>query len=173
MIRRYKRANRLGIFTIYLFLLFLASGATPPRLTVYTFLSTECPISQRYVRTLVDLHQHFAPSNIQFVAIFPLPSDSPQVIKRFRADYKLSFSGHPDADAQLARHFRIRVTPEVVVMQADGRIVYQGAIDDWYVGLGKNRAEPSRRYLHDALDALAMGQAVAHARTDAVGCLVE
>ena len=173
MMRRYKRENRIGIFTIYLFVLFMASGATPPRLTVYTFLNTECPISQRYVRTLVALQQQYAPSNIQFVAMFPLRSDSPQIIKRFRADYKLSFSGHPDAEAQLARHFGVRVTPEVVVMQADGRVVYQGAIDDWYVGLGKNRPEPSQRYLHDALGALAVGQAVVHARTDAVGCLVE
>lgn len=156
-----------------LFLLFLASGATPPRLTVYTFLNTECPISQRYVRTLVDLHQRFAPSNIQFVAMFPFRSDSPKVIKRFQTDYKLSFSGHPDADAQLARRFNVRVTPEVVVMQDDGRIVYQGAIDDWYVGLKQNRPEPSQRYLRDALDALATGQTVARARTGAVGCLVD
>lgn len=170
---RNKRKNSLRFFTIYLFLLLVVGGATPPRLTVYTFLSTECPISQRYIRTLADLHQHFAASNVQFVALFPLRSDSPQIIKRFRTDYKLSFSGHPDEDAHLAHHFGVRVTPEVVVMQADGRVVYQGAIDDWYVGLGKNRSEPSRRYLRDALDALVMGQPVAHARTDAVGCLVE
>ena len=171
--RRHKRKHKLGIFTMSLFLLFLAIGATPPRLTVYTFLNTECPISQRYVRTLTDLQQRFAPSNIQFVAMFPLRSDSPKVIKRFQTDYKLSFSGHPDADAQLARHFKVRVTPEVVVMQADGHVVYQGAIDDWYVGLGKNRPEPSQRYLRDALDALAVGQSVTRTRTDAVGCLVE
>lgn len=68
---------------------------------------------------------------------------------------------------------RVLVTPEVVVMQSDGTIRYQGAIDNWYVALGKHRPEATHHYLQDALDTLLAGRDVAQPRTNAVGCLVE
>lgn len=143
------------------------------KLTVHVFLSTECPISQQYVRQLTDLQRQYGPSGIRFVAWFPLRTDSPTTIRRFRAEYGLSFGGKPDLSARLARQLRVRVTPEVVLMQTNGRIRYQGAIDDWYVALGKHRPEAKQRYLRDALDAVLAGKDVAIMKTEAVGCLVE
>ena len=145
----------------------------PPGVTVHVFLSTECPISQQYVRQLSDLQRHYEPLSVRFVAWFPLRTDSPRVIRRFQTEYSLPFAGKPDAGARLARQLRVRVTPEVVVMQPDGRVRYQGAIDDWYVALGKHRPEATRQYLRDALNAILAGKEVAMVRTDAVGCLVE
>ena len=159
---------------VVLLLLASISRAIPqPRPRVYVFLSTECPVSQQYTRQLTTLQQHYAPVGIQFIAWFPLRTDSPRAIRRFQKEYKLSFAGKPDSGARLARQLRIRVTPEVVVMQADGRVRYQGAIDDWYAALGKHRAEATQHYLRDALDALLAGKDVAITTTDAVGCLVE
>lgn len=144
-----------------------------PRLTVHVFLNTECPISQQYVRVLTDLQRHYEPQGVQFVAWFPLRTDSPPVIRRFRTEYALSFTGKPDPGARLARQLRVRVTPEVVVMQPSGRIRYRGAIDDWYFALGKHRPEADQHYLRAALDALVAGKDVALPGTNAVGCLVE
>lgn len=144
-----------------------------PRLTVHVFLSTECPISQQYVRVLTKLQRYYSPLGIQFVAWFPLRTDSPRTIRRFQTEYALSFVGKPDPNAQLARQLRVQITPEVVVIQPNGKIRYQGAIDDWYVTLGKHRPEAAQHYLRDALDALVAGEDVVVARTNAVGCLVE
>lgn len=145
----------------------------PPKLTVYTFLNTECPISQQYTRQLTTLYEQFKQRGVRFVAIFPLRTDSPAVIQRFRTEFNLPFPGQPDAGAQLARRLGARVTPEVVVTQGDGQIRYQGAIDDWYVDLGKHRSKSSHNYLSDALDALLGNQLVVQSRTEAVGCLIE
>ncbi|WP_162387941.1 redoxin domain-containing protein [Spirosoma endbachense] len=163
---------------LLLLLVLLASWQKPNHssssgITVYAFLNTECPISQQYVRRLADLHQEFGKSGVRFIALFPLRTDSPVVIERFRTEYKLPFAGLPDKKARLARQFRARVTPEVVVMQSDGRVVYQGAIDDWYVDLGKHRPQAAHAYLHNALDALLNGRPVTEAHTEAVGCLIE
>jgi len=54
----------------------LLSGAIsrpvrPPGATVHVFLSTECPVSQQYVRQLSDLQRHYSPLGIRFVAWFP------------------------------------------------------------------------------------------------------
>jgi len=165
--------------TVFLFtILALTSGAIPrlapsPGLTVHVFLSTECPISQQYVRKLTDLYRRYEPLGIRFVAWFPLRTDSRRTIRQFQKEYMLSFTGKPDPDARLAHQLRVRVTPEVVVMQANGQIGYQGAIDDWYVALGKHQPEAKQHYLRAALDAVLAGQPVAIAKTNAVGCLVE
>ncbi|WP_338874870.1 redoxin domain-containing protein [Spirosoma sp. SC4-14] len=148
-------------------------SAARKTLTVYVFLNTECPISQQYVVRLAEVYQHFSHSDVRFIAVFPLRTDTPAAIQRFRVEYKLPFAGKPDINTQLARHFRVRVTPEVVVMQSDGKVSYQGAIDNWYVDLGKHRPQATQYYLKDALTALLAGKSVVQPRTDAVGCLIE
>ncbi|GAB3023484.1 redoxin domain-containing protein [Spirosoma pulveris] len=168
IIGQFKRLTGIGL----VLLLFIQSKPTPPKLTVYAFLSTECPISQQYVRTLDKLYQRFTPSGVQFVAMFPLVTDSPQRIRQFRSEYGLPFAGRADTGARLARQFRVRTTPEVVVMQANGTVRYQGAIDDWYISLGKHRPDVTNAYLQQALDALLANQAVVTARTEAIGCLL-
>ena len=154
----------------------LLSFTRPPRspaLTVYVFLNTECPVSQQYTRRLGDIYRQYAPSNVRFVALFPFRTDSPALIQQFRATYALPFTGQPDEQARLSRRFGVKVTPEVVVVQSGGQVRYRGAIDDWYVALGKHRPEATDHYLRNALDALLAGNMVAVPVTEAVGCLVE
>lgn len=145
----------------------------PPGVTVHVFLSTECPISQQYVRQLTHLQQQYGPLGVRFIAWFPLRTDSPRTIRQFQTEYALSLAGKPDSGARLARQLRVRVTPEVAVLQADGRVRYQGAIDNWYVTLGRHRTGATQHYLRDALNALLAGKEVPVPETDAVGCLVE
>lgn len=151
------------------------SAGKPPAInyTVYVFLNTECPISQQYSPSLTALHKQFGHSGIRFIAVIPLRTDSPAVIRTFQKTYILPFATLPDANARLAHQFRALVTPEVVVVQADGRVRYQGAIDDWYVALGKHRPQPRQHYLRDALNSLLAGHDVLTPRTEAVGCLIE
>lgn len=104
---------------------------------------------------------------------FPLRTDSRYAIRQFRATYGLPFSGQPDPAARLAHRLQVRVTPEVVVMQADGQVRYRGAIDDWYVALGKHRPEATQHYLRDALDALVAERPIDPTHMEAVGCMVE
>lgn len=142
------------------------------RPTVYVFLSTECPISQQYARRLSDIHHQYA-ADVRFVALFPLRTDTANRIQQFRQEYGLSFRGQPDRAARVAHRLGARVTPEAVVVDAGGRVHYRGAIDDWYVALGKHRPSPTQHYLRDALDALLTDRAVLVPNTEAVGCLIE
>lgn len=139
---------------------------------VYVFLSTECPISQQYARRVSALHRQYA-TEVRFVALFPSKTDSPRLIRQFRNDYGLTIGGKPDLNAAMARQLRAQVTPEVVLLDGSGRTRYQGAIDDWYVALGKHRSAATQHYLRDALDALLAGKDAPVRQTQAVGCLIE
>jgi len=143
------------------------------KVQVSVFLSTECPISQRYIPRLRELYQEFSGKNISFAAYFPLSTDDYRALGRFWRDYPLPFPTKPDPNQQIARRFRASITPEVVVQDVSGTVVYQGAIDDWFVALGKHRPEPTQHYLRNALSALLNNQPVVPARTEAVGCFIE
>lgn len=147
----------------------VSRGQTP---VVYVFLSTECPISQQYARRLSALHRQYA-TEVRIVALFPLKTDSPRLIRQFRNDYGLTIEGKPDLNAAMARQLRAHVTPEVVVLDSSGHTRYRGAIDDWYVALGKHRSAATQYYLRDALDALLAGKDTPIRQTQAVGCLIE
>ncbi|WP_345265968.1 redoxin domain-containing protein [Nibrella viscosa] len=140
--------------------------------TVIVFLDTECPISQKYTRRLAALHKRYAPAGIQFLSIYPSPTDNPKTIRRFHQVYNLPFTGRPDPRHYLVKQYKAHVTPEAVVVNQAGIVMYQGAIDDWFVDLGKYRREPTRHYLQEALDAVLTGQPILTASTKAVGCLI-
>jgi len=77
-----------------------------------------------------------------------------------------------DPDGVVGRLYDARATPNMVVIDRSGRVVYMGAIDD----------KPSTRladvkmahnYVVAALDAIAAGQPVAVASTRAYGCSIK
>lgn len=89
-------SNRLTWLTVLSWFISLPTTAQLARpLTVYAFLSTECPISQQYVRQLTKLQRQDGPLGIRFMAWFPLRTDSPRMIRRFQTEYALSLAGSP------------------------------------------------------------------------------
>ena len=77
-----------------------------------------------------------------------------------------------DADGAVGRAYGASNTPHIFVIGPDGRIAYQGAIDD------KRSADPAtlkgaRNYLVESLDALLAGKSVPVAETQAYGCSVK
>jgi thiol-disulfide isomerase/thioredoxin len=166
---------------LFLFLGVISSGlsttdwqfAVPINARVTIFLSTECPISQRYAPRLTELHREFAAQGVSFAAYFPLRTDDYRALTRFRREYPLPFPIKPDSRQVAARRFQAKITPEVVVQDAQGTVVYQGAIDDWFVSLGKHRPEVTQHYLRDALRLVLAGRVVVPPKTEAIGCFIE
>ncbi len=74
-----------------------------------------------------------------------------------------------DADSGVARAFGATRTPEVLLFDAAGKLVYHGAIDDNH----KDAAAAKEHYLKDALDALVAGKEITVKTTKAVGCSIK
>lgn len=77
-----------------------------------------------------------------------------------------------DKEQKLARHFGAKITPEAVLMTPDGKVAYQGRINDLYLGPTKRQRQATTKDLRDALDAVLAGKPVAVARTEAMGCKI-
>lgn len=146
---------------------------SPPNITVYVFLNTECPISQQYTRRLAELERSYTPRGITFRAVYPLPTDTPAVIAAFRQTYKFPMLSQPDPEKKTAHRLNAQITPEVVVVNEKGQVYYQGAIDNWYYSLGRHRPQPTQHYLRDALEAILANQPIVTSKTEAIGCLID
>lgn len=118
------------------------------------------------------MHEEYADQGVKFQGVYTSPVIRKREIKNFHEKYKIPFPGEIDKGYSLANRWDTTVTPEVVMTSPIGQILYQGAIDNWYYALGKNRPEPTEHYLKDALDAFLAGKTIEKKRTEAVGCLI-
>jgi hypothetical protein len=161
---------------LFVLLIFQLLGFAPPapRATVYVFLADTCPISQAATLPLRELHGRYAARGVRFVGVFPAAETTPAELADFAKTYQVPFALQADPHHQLTRRLKARITPEAVVVAADGRtVLYQGRLDDSYAALGRRRTVVAHHELADALAAVAARRPVAVPRTEAVGCFIE
>ncbi len=140
---------------------------------VFLFMSTDCPISNRYAPEVRRLAARFGPEGVMFRLIYPNPGDRPDAIRDHMADfgYAGAMQAFHDPEQALATFSGVTITPEAAVY-AGGRLVYRGRIDDRYVDLGRERPSATVHDLADALTAVLSGNPVSHPVTPAVGCFI-
>jgi len=140
--------------------------------TVFIFVATDCPISNRYAPEVRRIHAEFTPRRAAFWLVYPDRDTTAAAIQKHLKDYGYSIDALRDPEHSLVKLAGAKVTPEAVVFDRDGRRVYRGRIDDLYVDLGKERSGPTRRDLQEALSALLAGKPVPAATTRAIGCYI-
>jgi hypothetical protein len=142
------------------------------RATVFLFLSTECPISNRYAPELRRLHDRFASQGVVFWMVYPNPAESAASIQDHMSAFAYPGRALRDPHHEAVRLTQAKVTPEAAVFDGQGGLVYRGRIDDRYVDVGLDRPAPTRRDLENALNAVLSGKPVADPVTRAVGCFL-
>lgn len=142
------------------------------RATVVLFVSTDCPISNRYAPEVARLHERFAPRGVRFWLVYPNPAEGSAVIREHLRAYSYPMPALRDPQHHLVRAVGATVTPEAVVVDAARRLRYRGRIDDRYPALGIDRLVPTRRDLAEAIQAVLESRPVPTPITRAVGCLL-
>jgi hypothetical protein len=140
--------------------------------TVLLFVSTDCPISNRYAPDVRRLHDRYAKDGVVFRLIYPNPADAVDDIR----DHLKSFS-YPGTALRDLHHDAVKqagatITPEAAVYDGRGRLTYRGRIDDRYSAVGIERATATKHDLQDAIAATIAGKTVAPKFTQAVGCYI-
>lgn len=136
----------------------------------YVFMAVECPISQKYIFRLNDLYQRYPDMNI--VGVFQ-DDISPEGLSAFKKRFDVEIPLIVDKDHQLAREFKAEITPEVFLVDRFQRVLYSGAIDNWFISLGRNRSAPSVHYLEEAFLSYRRGEDIKRKKTKAIGCFLE
>jgi len=146
--------------------------ATDAKAIVFIFISTDCPISNRYAPEIRRVEEQFARSGVRVWLVYADADASSDAIRKHIKEYHLPQQALRDPRQTLVRLAPARVTPEGAVFLPGGRLVYHGRIDNRYADLGKERPEATQHDLEEVLKAIVQGKPVPFSTGKAVGCYI-
>ncbi len=136
--------------------------------TVFIAFDKDCPLCKWYKPVISQLNQDFSKSNVQWVLLR---------LDLENADSSVGLAGIKEIskDAHnIAKSLAMSVTPEVVLADNKGNIMYRGKIDDRAIETGKHKSVAHEKYLEDALTEWRTKGSVANqAFTKPIGCFIE
>jgi peroxiredoxin len=141
--------------------------------TAVVFTCNECPFSKGYEDRLISLANEYQAKGVNFVAINAndpkiVPGDGFEFMVKRAQDKHFPYPYIIDETQNVAKAYGAKVTPHVFLLDASGKLVYRGRVDD---SLEQDKVQA--RDLAAALDALSTGQPIKVAETKAFGCGVK
>ncbi len=133
---------------------------------VLVFVSTQCPISNRYLPELSAIGKDFAGKGVAVLGVNSNHNEQGE-IAAWAKDRGVDFPVLCDADHRLADALGIETVPTAVVLDAKHVVRYRGRIDDDPMG-GRAR----KRDLRDAVAAVLENREIAEPETTPRGCSV-
>ncbi|MBL8892844.1 MAG: EF-hand domain-containing protein [Planctomycetaceae bacterium] len=147
-------------------------GDSKTQLTIVAFTSTSCPISKKYLPTLVEIGRDYSSRSVRLLLVNCIATDKLDEMKAAAARFTSGVEYTFDKESRFATHLSATSTTDVFVLDQSHTIVYHGAIDDQY-GFGYSIDSPRYTYLRDALDAALDQRTILVSATAAPGCLLE
>ena len=139
--------------------------------TLVIFTCNKCPFVEAWQDTMVKLGNTYMTKDIGVAFINSNdPSVKGDTLENMQALAKKEGYKFPylvDATSGVAKSFGAGKTPDVFLFNADGKLVYQGAVGDG------GRKPSGAIWLEDALKALEAGKPIDMAQTKAVGCSIK
>jgi hypothetical protein len=142
------------------------------RATVFVFVTTDCPIANRYAPEIQRLTAIFTSQGVRFWLVYANPHEPLASIRNHLRQFQYAIPALRDPEHALVRFTKVTVSPEAAVVDQGGVLLYHGRIDDQWVNIGRDRPSPTRRDLAEALRAILDGKPVAQSATPAVGCIL-
>jgi peroxiredoxin len=136
--------------------------------TVIIFIATQCPVSNGYNERMQKLAEDYAAKGVNVVGINSNVKELAAEVKQHAADKGLKFAILKDTGNVVADRFNAQATPEAYLLDASGKLVYHGAIDN-----SRNGDSITSSYLRDAIDATLAGKPDETAEDKAFGCSIK
>jgi peroxiredoxin len=147
----------------------MAEAAHSHKAVVLMFIATQCPYSNAYNDRMRDMAAAYEKRGILFAGINSNKSEPAAEVIAHAKQHGFAFSLMKDPDNKVADLYDARHTPEIFVVDADGKVRYHGRIDENY----EEPAKVTSPDLKNALDALLAGKPIAKAETKAFGCSIK
>jgi peroxiredoxin len=133
---------------------------------VLNFWSAECPWAERADREVANLLQMWG-KGVLLWTVASNVNEPVALLKRVAGSRSLPLLLH-DSRQQVTDLFGAQTTPHFFVLDQQGLLRYQGALDD----VTFRQREARRFYLHEAVQALLEGRLPDPAETPAYGCSI-
>lgn len=136
--------------------------------TVLIFISTQCPVSNGYNERMEKLAADYRAKGVNVIGINANAPESLDDIKAHAAKNNLTFTILKDAGSHVADQLGATNTPEAFLLDATGKLVYRGRIDN-----SRSGQTISANDLRDAIEATLAGKPVANSFVRAFGCSIK
>lgn len=145
------------------------------RIVILEWTNPNCPYVERQYRTgaMPETYQRvrtLAPTAV-WLAIDSTFDATKEKAAFWIQQHKLEYPIILDLDGALGRRYDARRTPHMFVIDGEGKLRYEGAIDD--NGLGTRPKGQVTNYVVDAVRRIAAGEAVAPDHVKPYGCSVK
>ena len=141
------------------------------RAVVVVFLSTECPIANKYLPLIVELAKKDADRSVQWLAVYSSPSDDAAKVAAHVKQYDIKIPALVDSDQQVLQALGAERTAEAFLLDARRVVRYRGRIDDRF-GYDYQREAAKRNDLESAVDELLDHKEISVPTTPVQGCLI-
>lgn len=135
---------------------------------VIIFIATRCPVSNGYNERMEKLAEDYQSKGINVIGINSNSTEPASEVKSHAAEKGLKFAILKDDGNKIADRFGANHTPEAYVIDASGKLVYHGRIDN-----SQNTANITSNDLRDALDAILAGKPIQKTTSVAFGCSIK
>jgi peroxiredoxin len=135
---------------------------------VLLFVATKCPVSNAYNDRMEKLAQDYKAKGINVIGINSNSTEPAAEVKSHAGEKHLTFTILKDDGNKIADRLGATRTPEAYVIDAGGKLVYHGRIDN-----AQNTANITSNDLRDALDELVAGKQVSKTGGAAFGCTIK
>lgn len=135
---------------------------------VIIFIATRCPVSNGYNDRMEKLAQDYKAKGVTVIGINANSTEPASEVKSHAAEKHLTFTILKDEGNKIADRLGATRTPEAYVLDAAGKLVYHGRIDN----AQKVEAVTSND-LRDALDEMLAGKPVTKTGGAAFGCSIK
>jgi peroxiredoxin len=135
---------------------------------VIIFIATKCPVSNGYNERMEKLAQDYQAKGINVIGINSNSTEPASEVKSHAAEKHLTFAILKDDGNKIADRFGANHTPEAYVIDASGKLVYHGRIDN-----SQKIEAITSNDLRDALDAVLAGKPIQKTTSVAFGCSIK
>jgi thiol-disulfide isomerase/thioredoxin len=147
------------------------TAAGSKKASVLFFVSPFCSTTKSFIKEINQIAADYADR----VAVYLVHSD-PEITKEVAMEHAILSEVKAtvllDKEQALAKQVQAKITPEAVVIGPDGKTLYQGRINDLYLGPTKRQRAATTKDLRDALDAILSGKPVPTPQEPAQGCKI-
>lgn len=149
----------------------LSSDVFKP-LNLFVFLSPECPLCKNYTKVLNKISKDFPADSFAIIGIISGKAYSVEEINAFKKEFSVVFDLFIDPKKKLTKYLEATITPEVVLINEKGNLIYRGAIDDWVTDLGKNKIRAEKEFVRLAVTEYINHQPISIKKTKPRGCYI-
>ena len=135
---------------------------------IINFWSTECAWSRHYDDYLIERAAMWAAQGLALILIDPNINESIQEVRDMADAYSIPGPILIDEGCTVADAYGAQTTPHVFLVNPQGVVVYQGAVDD----RSFRQQVATQNYLDSAVEALLKGDSISPAETPAYGCAI-